>query len=76
MKSFQPRAGDTPPDDDPGRPPGPEATTEDHPEPAASETDPETGPETGPMPRASRRNRNAEVDFRGATNDPTPPMSP
>jgi len=57
MKSFQPRAGDTPPDDDPGSPPDPDATAEDHTEP--------TEPETDAMPRPSRQNRNAEVDFRG-----------
>ena len=57
MKSFQPKPGDTPPDDDPGSPPGPEASTEDHPAP------PE--PETDPMPPDRRQNRNAEVDFRG-----------
>jgi hypothetical protein len=57
MKSFQPKAGGTPPDDDPGRPPGPDATAEDHPEP--------TEPEADAMPRPSRQNRNAEVDFRG-----------
>lgn len=55
MKSFQPRVGDTPPDDDPGSPPGPDTHTEDQPQ--ATETD--------PMPRPSRQNRNAEVDFRG-----------
>ena len=57
MKSFQPKAVGTPPDDDPGSAPGPEATTEDHPAPAK--------PETDPMPRDRRQNRNAEVDFRG-----------
>lgn len=57
MKSFQPKAADTPPDDDPGSPPGPDVTAEDHPEP--------TEPETAPMPRPSRHNRNVEVDFRG-----------
>jgi transposase len=57
MKSFQPKAGDTPPGDDPGSPPGADATAEDHPEP--------TEPETDPMPRPNRQNRNAEVDFRG-----------
>jgi transposase len=57
MKSFQPKTGDTSPDDDPGGPPGPDATAEDHPEP--------TKPETAPMPRPNRQNRNAEVDFRG-----------
>ena len=57
MKSFQPKVGDTPPDGDPCSPPGPDATAEDHPGP------PE--PETDAMPRPSRQNRNAEVDFRG-----------
>lgn len=55
MKSFQPKAADAPPDDDPGSPPEPGTTAEDHPE--ITETD--------PMPRPSRQNRNAEVDFRG-----------
>ena len=54
MKSFQPKVGDTPPDDDPGNPPGPDAPAANQPEP--------TGHETDPMPR---QNRNAEVDFRG-----------
>lgn len=44
-------------DDDPGGPPEPDATTEDHPEP--------NKPETAPIPRLRRQNRNAEVDFRG-----------
>ena len=57
MKSFQPKAGDTPPDDDPGGPPGPDTRAEDHPEPTSSET--------APMPRPDRQSRNAEVDFRG-----------
>ncbi|MDP5305643.1 IS5 family transposase [Paracoccus spongiarum] len=57
MKSFQPKGSDTPPDDDPGSPPGPDATAKDHPEPTVSGT--------APMPRPSRQNRNAEVDFRG-----------
>ena len=55
MKSFQPKAGDAPPDDDPGSPPGPATPTEDQPQ--ATETD--------PMPRPNRSSRNAEVDFRG-----------
>ncbi|MFN4203283.1 MAG: IS5 family transposase [Tabrizicola sp.] len=55
MKSFQPKAENTPPDSDPGSPPGPNATTEDQPL--------TTG--TAAMPRPSRRNRNAEIDFRG-----------
>ena len=71
MKSLQPKVADTLPDDDPGRPPGSDATAEDHPEP--------TEPETDAMPRPCRQNRNAEVDFRGekrsnvthaATTDP------
>ena len=57
MKSFQPKAGDMPPDDDPGNPPGPDAPAEDQPEPTPAETD--------PMPRPTRQSRNAEVDFRG-----------
>jgi len=57
MKSFQPKGGDTPPDDDPGSPPGPDTTADHKPEP--------TEPETDQMPRATRQNRNAEVDFRG-----------
>lgn len=57
MKGFQPKADATPPDDDPGSPPGPDATAEDHTEP--------TEAETTPMSRPTRQNRNAEVDFRG-----------
>lgn len=53
MKSFQPKMSDTPPDDDPGNPPGADATAEERPEP------------TNPRPRATRQHRNAEVDFRG-----------
>ena len=57
MKSFQPKAEDTPPDDDPGSPPGPDTAIE--------EPDQPTEPETTLMPRDRRQNRNAEVDFRG-----------
>jgi hypothetical protein len=57
MKSFQPKAGDTPPDDDPGSPPGSEGAAEDPLEP--------TETETAPMPRPTRQKSNAEVDFRG-----------
>ena len=57
MKSFQPRAGDTPPDDDPGSSLGPDAPAE-----VEAQT---TELETDAMPRPSRQNRNAEVDFRG-----------
>jgi len=58
MKSFQPKADATPPDDEgPGDPPVPDT---------APKTEPaETPAETDPMPRYTRRNRNAEVDFRG-----------
>lgn len=55
MKSFQPKADDTPPDDDLGSPPGPDSPAED--QPHTTETD--------PMSRPTRRNRNAEVDFKG-----------
>jgi hypothetical protein len=65
MKSFQPKADDTPPDDNPGSP------AEDQPEPTPSDT--------APMPRPSRQSRNAEVDFRGekrsnATHAPPPTL--
>lgn len=62
MKSFQPKAEATPPDDEgPGDPPAPDTTLEPTPETAPSETP----AETDPMPRNSRRHRNAEVDFKG-----------
>jgi transposase len=55
MKSFQPKPDDTPPDDpDPGDPPGPAPDDHD-----------QDRPETAPMTRPARRDRNAEVDFRG-----------
>jgi len=57
IKGFQPKAGNRPPDDGPGSPPGPDATAGNHPEP--------TEPETDAMPRPGRRNRNAGVDFGG-----------
>jgi hypothetical protein len=38
MKSFQPRAGDAPFEDDPGSPPGPDTTAED--QPSTTETNP------------------------------------
>ncbi|MFN4155771.1 MAG: IS5 family transposase [Paracoccaceae bacterium] len=57
MKSFQPKADATSPDDEgSGDPPASDTT----PEPAISETP----AETDPMPRNSHRHRNAEVDFR------------
>lgn len=55
MKSFQPKADDTPPDDDPGNPPGPVSPAKDQPQ----------ATETTPMSRPTRQSRNAEVDFRG-----------
>ena len=57
IKTFQPKSSDTRPDDDPGCPPGPDATAKDHPEPTVSES--------APMPRPSRQNPNADGDFRG-----------
>jgi transposase len=57
MKSFQPKAGGAPPDDDAGNPPGPDAPAEDQPAPIE--------PETAVMPLPSRHKRNTEVDFRG-----------
>lgn len=55
MKSFQPKVGNTPRDDDPGGPPGPDTRAKNQPQTT----------ETDPMPRPSRQSRNAEVDFRG-----------
>ncbi len=58
MKSFQPKAEASPPDDDgPGDPPAPDTTPETEPSDSPAETD--------PMPRNSHRRRNAEVDFKG-----------
>ena len=57
MKSFQPKAADTLPDDDPGSPTHPAIPAADHPEQTPSETD--------PMSRDRRQSRNAEVDFKG-----------
>jgi hypothetical protein len=54
MKSFQPKSGDAPPDD-PGSRPGPDRPAKDQPQ----------ANETYPMPRPTRQDRNAEVDFRG-----------
>jgi len=61
MKSFQPRAEAAPPDgpDDPG--PGAPPASDTPPAPR-SET---PAAETAPMTRPTRRDRNAEVDFRG-----------
>jgi hypothetical protein len=57
MKSFQPKAGDPPPDEDPGSLPGPDSTATDHPKPSPSKID--------SMPRPDSQFRNAEVNFRG-----------
>jgi transposase len=65
MKSFQPKADNTPPDDDPGSSPGPDRPAKDQPQ--ANETD--------PMPRPTRQNRNAEVDFRGEKRSNAPHAS-
>jgi hypothetical protein len=75
MKSFQPKPTDAPPDDGAaGDPPAaapdrsadqrvpqdPQTAEQADPQPA-----PEPAPETAPMPKPARRDRNAEVDFRG-----------
>jgi transposase len=58
MKSFQPKAEGTPPEDDPrGGPSEPDTATQDQPEAHK--------PETSPMPRPHQQSRNSEVDFRG-----------
>ena len=60
MKSFQPQAEGTPPDDEgPGDPPAQDTAPDDQP----AQSEPE--PETDPMSRHNHRNRNAEVDFKG-----------
>lgn len=68
MKSFQPRPQDAPPDDGgPGEPPAAEPDPDaDQPAPeTAAETAAEIAAEIAPMPSPARRDRNAEVDFRG-----------
>jgi hypothetical protein len=58
MKSFQPKAEGAPPDDEgPGDPPARDIPSDLRPE--------ESEPETNPMPRPTRQNHNAEVDFKG-----------
>jgi len=58
MKSFQSKAGVTPPDNEgPDDPPTPSIAPDN--QPTQSE------PKTKPMPRPNHRNRNAEVDFKG-----------
>jgi hypothetical protein len=62
MKSFQPKTESPPPDGDgPDDPPPPAA--DDHKPNCHKPDQPE--PETAPMTRPARRDRNAEVDFRG-----------
>ena len=56
MKSFQPRPQDAPPDDGGSGEPPAAAPDPNADQPAA---------ETAPMPEPARRDRNAEVDFRG-----------
>ena len=58
MKSFQPKAGVTPPDNE-GPDDPPTSTIAPDNQPIQSES------ETEPMPRPNHRNRNAEVDFKG-----------
>lgn len=58
MKSVQPRTGETPPDDEPGDPPGPGI-------PATDPSALTVAAKTDPMPRNQHHSRNAEVDFRG-----------
>ena len=59
MKSFQPKKGEAPPDeDDPGSPPSPPADT-------STQLDQPRKAESQPMPDTPRRDRNAEVNFRG-----------
>jgi transposase len=58
MKSFQPKADTTPPDEGrPDDPPAPDTTPDTEPS--------ETSAETDTMPRNTKAHRNAEVDFRG-----------
>lgn len=58
MKSFQPKTDGSPPDD---KGPGDRPTSGITPENQPTQSE----PETEPMPRHNRRNRNAEVDFKG-----------
>jgi transposase len=60
MKSFQPKPTDAPPDD--GGPGNPPAAMPDR---SADQPAPATAAGTAPVPEPARRDRNAEVDFRG-----------
>ena len=58
MKSFQPKADATPPDDErSGDPPPPDTTPDTAPSDSPTETD--------QLPRNTKTHRNAEVDFKG-----------
>jgi hypothetical protein len=62
MKSFKPKAEDTPPDNEgPGDPPAEGDAPAVSPDTPTAETD----PEIAPMSRPNHRSRNAEVDFKG-----------
>ena len=69
MKSFQPKPQDAPPDD--GGPGDPPAAAPDRSADQRALQDPQTADraepaaETAPMPKPARRDRNAEIDFRG-----------
>jgi hypothetical protein len=58
IKSFQPKAAGTPPDDDPGSPPGTASPVEDQPEPTPSETAPTASPA---MPRSTSGARSGRM---------------
>jgi transposase len=58
MKSFQPKAEGSPPNEGgPGDPPTPAITPDNQPN--------RSEPETEPMPHPNHHNRNAEIDFKG-----------
>jgi transposase len=63
MKSFQPKAAATPPDDRAADDPGADGGRGD-PDAGGADDAPEQ-PETEPVTRPARKDRNAEVDFRG-----------
>ena len=60
MKSFQPKAEGTPPDDE-----GPDDLPTPSIGPDNQTTQSQSEPETEPMPHSNHYNRNAEVDFKG-----------
>mgnify|MGYP003609210362 CR=1 FL=1 len=74
VKSFQPKAGDTPPDDDPGSPPGPDATAKDHPEqPFPRPLRCLVPPVITAMPRSTSKARNGPMP--PMPRPPTPPRA-